>query len=281
MKTVKIVGVPEHFNLPWQLSIENGDFEKEGINLEWEDIPEGSGKMCQMLRNAEADIAIVLSEAIVKDIISGNPSSIVQVYVETPLVWGIHVAAASNYKKVADIEGKKIAISRMGSGSHLMAIVNAKKQGWNIENLSFEIINTVDGAVEALTNNKADYFLWEQFTTKPLVDKGIFRKIGTCPSPWPCFVVAISNEVLEKEPKLIAKILEVINTTTTEFKEIPSIDKTIALEYNQKIEDIKQWLAITEWSQKKLTKKEFDIIQNQLFELNIIDKKVTFETIVK
>ncbi len=28
MKTIKIAGVPEHFNLPWHLAIENGDFEK-------------------------------------------------------------------------------------------------------------------------------------------------------------------------------------------------------------------------------------------------------------
>ena len=31
MKQIKIVGVPEHFNLPWQLSIEKGDFEAKNI----------------------------------------------------------------------------------------------------------------------------------------------------------------------------------------------------------------------------------------------------------
>ncbi|MFB9081078.1 hypothetical protein ACFFWB_27375 [Flavobacterium procerum] len=33
MKTVKIAGVPEHFNLPWHLCIENGEFEEENIDL--------------------------------------------------------------------------------------------------------------------------------------------------------------------------------------------------------------------------------------------------------
>ena len=50
MKTIKIAGVPEHFNLPWHLAIDNGDFEKENIDLQWTDVPEGTGKMCQMLR---------------------------------------------------------------------------------------------------------------------------------------------------------------------------------------------------------------------------------------
>jgi ABC-type nitrate/sulfonate/bicarbonate transport system substrate-binding protein len=281
MKTIKIAGVPEHFNLPWHLSIENGDFEKENIDLQWTDVPEGTGKMCQMLRDKETDIAVILTEGIVKDIVAGNPSKIVQVYVESPLIWGIHVAAKSNYKTLADLENTKVAISRLGSGSQLMAYVNADNQGWKTDNLQFEIVNTIDGAVEALTNGTADYFMWERFMTKPLVDKGIFRRVADCPTPWPCFVIAVRDEVLEKQPKIISKILKIINQTTQEFKDIPSIDKTLASNYNQKIEDIQEWLSLTQWSQKSLTEKMLNKVQNQLFQLKIIDKKGTFDKIVK
>ena len=281
MKTIKIAGVPEHFNLPWHLAIENGDFEKENIDLQWTDVPEGTGKMCQMLREGETDIAVILTEGIVKDIVAGNRSKILQVYVESPLIWGIHVAANSNYKTLADLENKKVAISRLGSGSQLMAYVNADNQGWETDNLEFEIVNTIDGAVEALTNGTADYFMWERFMTKPLVDKGIFRRIADCPTPWPCFVIAVREEVLEKNPVLISKILAIINQTTEDFKEIPSIDKTLALKYHQKIEDIQEWLSLTQWSQKPLSAEMLNKVQNQLFQLKIIDKKGTFEDIVK
>lgn len=281
MKTIKIAGVPEHFNLPWHLSIENGDFEKENIDLQWTDVPEGTGKMCQMLRDSETDIAVILTEGIVKDIVAGNPSKIVQVYVESPLIWGIHVAAKSNYKTLADLENTKVAISRLGSGSQLMAYVNADNQGWKTDNLQFEIINTIDGAVEALRNGTADYFMWERFMTKPLVDKGIFRRIADCPTPWPCFVIAVREEFLKKNPVLISKILAIINQTTLEFKDIPSIDKTLASNYHQKIEDIQEWLSLTQWSQKPLIAEMLNKVQNQLFQLKIIDKKGTFEDIVK
>ncbi len=281
MKTIKIVGVPEHFNLPWQLCIENGEFEAANIDLQWTNIPEGTGKMCQMLRDEETDIAVILTEGIVKDIVGGNPSSIVQVYVESPLIWGIHVAANSKYKTLSDIENTKAAISRLGSGSQLMAYVNANNEGWKTEDLQFEIVNTIDGAVEALTNGTADYFMWERFMTKPLVDKGIFRRIGDCPTPWPCFVIAVRNEVLEKQPEVIAKILEIINNTTTQFKEIPNIDKTLAQNFHQKREDIQEWLSLTEWSQSPLSEKVLNKIQNQLFDLKIINKKGTFAAIVK
>ncbi len=281
MKTVRIAGVPEHFNLPWHLCIENGEFDEVAIDLQWTDVPEGTGKMCQMLREGETDIAVILSEGIVKDIAAGNDASIVQVYVQSPLIWGIHVDAKSDYHQLSDLENKKVAISRMGSGSHLMAVVNAKNQGWNIQNLQFEIVNTIDGAVEALSSGKADYFMWERFMTKPLVDSGTFRRIADCPTPWPCFVIAVRNEFLKANRHIISQILEIINNTTVEFKEIPSIDRTLATRYNQKLEDIQEWLKLTRWSQKQLDKNTFDKIQNQLFDLHLITEKRSYETVVK
>ncbi|WP_306568179.1 substrate-binding domain-containing protein [Flavobacterium lindanitolerans] len=281
MKAIKIAGVPEHFNLPWHLCLENGEFEAQNIDLKWTDVPEGTGKLCQMLRNGETDIAVILTEGIIKDIVSGNPSKIVQVYVQSPLIWGIHVGAASHYKTLSDLKGTKAAISRIGSGSQLMAYVNAHNQGWKTESLQFEIVNTIDGAVEALTAGTADYFMWERFMTKPLVDKGIFRRIADCPTPWSCFVIAVRNEILETQPETIKTILGIINQTTEEFKDIPSIDKTLSSRYNQKIEDIQEWLALTEWSQKTLDDKTLNNVQNQLLELSIIDKKGTFADIAQ
>ena len=280
MKTIKIAGVPEHFNFPWKMAIENGDFKNENIDLQWSDIPEGTGKMCQMLRDGETDMAVILTEGIVKDINAGNPSKIVQIYVESSLIWGVHVAQKSNFYSIANLENKKAAISRLGSGSQLMAYVNANNQGWKSENLKFEIVNTIDGAVESLTNGDSDYFMWEKFMTKPLVDKGIFRKIGDCPTPWPCFVIAVREEVLKNDFETISKILQIINLQTSKFKLIKNIDIVLAENFNQKTKDIQDWLLITEWSQSNLSEKTLNKIQNQLFALKIIDKKGTFTKIV-
>lgn len=281
MKTVKIVGVPEHFNLPWHLCIENGEFDEVGIDLQWTDVPEGTGKMCQMLKENETDIAILLTEGVIKDIAAGNDCSIVQIFVESPLIWGIHVDAKSNFKQLSDLEGKKAAISRFGSGSHLMSFINAQNQNWDTKTLPFEIVNNIDGAVESLSSGKADYFMWERFTTKPLVDQGTFRRIADCPTPWPCFVIAVRNEFLLNNESTVELILEIINNTTIEFKEIPSINRTLASRYNQKLEDIQEWLRLTRWSQKQLDKNTFDLVQNKLFDLNLIENKASYEKAIK
>lgn len=280
MKTIRIAGVPEHFNLPWHLCIESGEFEEVGLDVQWTDVPEGTGKMCQMLRNNETDLAIILTEGIVKDITDGNESSIIQQYVQSPLIWGIHVDKNASYSTVSDLENTKVAISRPGSGSHLMAVVNAEKQNWNTANLEFEIVNNVDGAIDALSTGKAAYFMWEKFTTKPLVDNGIFKRIGECPTPWPCFVIAVRNEFLANNKTIVEQILDIINTTTEEFKFIPSIDRNLAERYGQKLEDIQLWLSKTQWSQKQLDEKTFNVIQNQLFKLNLIKNKLEYAKVV-
>ena len=276
MKTIKIAGVPEHFNLPWQLAIENNEFKNQNVDLQWTNVPEGTGKLCQMLRNNETDLAVILTEGIIKDILAGNPSKLVQVYIQSPLIWGIHVAHHSKYQSLKDLKDARCAISRKGSGSELMAYVNAHNQKWSTNDLKFEIINTIDGAVEALTNEKADYFMWERFMTKPLVDQGIFRRLDDCLTPWPSFVIVATDKLLKENPEVVQKVLEIINTKTATFKEIPGINATLATRFNQKTEDIEDWISRTEWSQEPIDTDMLNNVQNQLLEFGIIDKKGTF-----
>ena len=250
MKNVRIGGVPEHFNYAWYLALKQGHFKPHNINVRWKDYFGGTGQMTKALRENEIDIAVILTEGIIKDITEGSPCKIVQVFVESPLIWGIHVAEKSTYKELSDLKSQRAAISRFGSGSHLMAYVNALEQGWDAaKDLKFEVVKDLDGAVEALTNENADYFMWEKFTTKPLVDQQTFRRLGDCPTPWPCFVIAVRDEFITNEKETLQAVLEVINSITAGFKDIPEIDGIISKRYEQKIEDVKNWLALTEWSQ--------------------------------
>ncbi|NNF18611.1 MAG: ABC transporter substrate-binding protein [Flavobacteriaceae bacterium] len=273
MKKVNVIGVPEHFNLPWHLAIEEGAFEDRGIDLQWTDIPEGTGRMCDMLEAGEADLAIVLTEGIVKKITEGLEAKIVREYISTPLQWGIHVAAESHYQKVEELQHARAAISRFGSGSHLMAFVNARQQGWDTKSLKFKEIQHLEGAIEALSNKEADYFMWEHFTTKPLVDEGIFRRLGDCPTPWPCFVIAANDRFLEKEHGTLEHILEIMDNYTGEFRNIPSIDRTLSNRYGQQLEDIRIWLSSTRWSQKQISEEVIENVSNTLLYLKLIDEK--------
>ena len=282
MINLKIGGVPEHFNYPWYITLKNKEYTKHNINLRWQDFHGGTGQMCKALREGTVDIAIVLTEGIIKDIAAGNPSKIVQTYVKSPLIWGIHVTAKSSFKSISDLENATIAISRYGSGSHLMAIVNAYNQGWDISNLKFKVVKDLQGGIDALSNGSADYFMWEHFTTKPYVDNGIFRRIDDCPTPWPCFVIAVRDEVLQNNSNDVKNILKVINNITRDFKEINQVDKILAKRYQQKEADIQKWLAITEWNDSEpITTELISEIQNKMKTFNVISKKKDPELFIK
>lgn len=278
---INICGVPEHFNLPWQLGIQSGAFEKKGITLNWKNVPEGTGKMCEMLKNEETDIAIILTEGVLKDISNGNPCVIVQKYVETPLVWGVHIPYNFCFKNIQDLKNEKIAISRLGSGSHLMSMLWAQKNNWDFNQNTYEIVNTLKGAQESLSNNEATVFLWEKFMTKPLVDANVFKKVEDFPTPWPCFVIAVREDFLKKNNLVVSKILEEINFITKSFKDIPEIEKLIASTYNLKEEDVKDWLQITEWSQENFEETEIDAIQSKLMEVNILKEIIEYKKLIK
>ncbi|MFW5726851.1 MAG: ABC transporter substrate-binding protein, partial [bacterium] len=81
MQTIRVTGVPEQFNLPWHLAIEEGKFEVSNIDLQWQMAPGGTGAMMQALANDEADIAIALTEGVVTSIIKGTQARILQLYV--------------------------------------------------------------------------------------------------------------------------------------------------------------------------------------------------------
>jgi len=103
--TLRIGGVPEHFNLPWHMALEEGMFLKENIHVEWIEFPEGTGAMNKALREKKIDAAVILTGGVIKDIANGNPSKIVQLYVSSPLQWGVHVAANSNFKDISTLCG--------------------------------------------------------------------------------------------------------------------------------------------------------------------------------
>lgn len=274
MLNLTLGGVPEHFNYPWYLTLKNKEYHRYNINLRWKDFPGGTGDMCKALRTGEVDIAITLTEGIIKDITEGNPAKILQTYVKTPLIWGIHVNANSQYSSISDLKDKRIAISRFGSGSHLMAIVNAHNQGWDINSLDFHVVHNLEGGIRSIQKDETDYFLWEYFTTKPYVDNGIFKRIDNCPTPWPCFVIAVRNEIVEKYPDQLRNILNVINRQNSTFKSIENIESILSSRYEQKLEDIEKWLSITEWNHENPISSKFILeIQNKLIEFNVIKEQ--------
>lgn len=246
--TLRVGGVPEHFNLPWHLAMEAGEFAKRGLEIKWKDFKGGTGQMTQALRDDEVDACVVLTEGIVTDIVKGNPAKIISIYVTTPLIWGVHTGADNPLVAYTDIFTHKYAISRFGSGSHLMAIIDAKSKQKALDEDQFVIVQDLDGALKALTSLEADVFYWEKFTTKPYVDSRQLRRIGQFVTPWPCFVIAATNKILRDQPENVIRMLRTIHDLCDGFMMDDSMTQLVSERYGLVQSDVELWYHSTEWA---------------------------------
>ena len=242
---LRIGGVPEHFNLPWRLAVADDAFGKTGVR--YSEHPQGTGELTRALRDGELDLALVLTEGAVLDVLKYDANRLVKVYVESPLTWGIHVAANSDIKRVGDIRCRRIAISRYGSGSHLISIVDAIKRGWRVEEMLFSLVDDLDGARRALASGLADVFLWERHMTQPFVDNGEFRRVGQRIAPWPAFVVSARRELLASRANDIREVLDVVARYARNFKRRKTAAKLVAHTYGLELAGARTWLADVRW----------------------------------
>lgn len=246
--TIRIGGVPEHFNLPIHLAIEQGAFQQRGLEMEWTTFKGGTGQMTEALRNDTIDVCILLTEGIIKDIIAGNPSKIISNYVISPLIWGIHTAADNPLHRHMDIYDKRYAISRFGSGSHLMAIVDANREDRQLQAEQFNVIRNLDGALESLAKHETDVFYWEKYTTKPYVKSGQLKRVGEFLTPWPCFVIAATDKVLREQPDNIIRMLRTIHDATDAFMQDESVIELVSERYGITAKNAARWYHSTEWA---------------------------------
>ena len=242
---MKIAGVPEPFNLPLRLAIEDGVFDDDPV--EYIDYPGGTGAMTAALAAGEIDAAILLTEGGVYDIARGSDNRLVKVFVESPLVWGIHVAAGSQLESPADVEGTRVAISRCGSGSHLIAIVDAIERGFETSAMSFVVVDNIDGARKALAAGDADIFLWEKHMTQPLVDNGEFRRTGERVVPWPAFSVSVRKGYAESHGATLRRVFEETWRYTRQLLDRADRVPLVSSRYGVSETDADRWLSTVRW----------------------------------
>ncbi len=285
MIQLRMGGVPEHFNLPWRLAIEEGLFSDIGIgedvSVEWTDYPGGTGAMNKALRAGKLDMATILTEGIVADMIQGNSSKILKIHVQTPLNWGLFVSQSSRFQDINDLRTARYAVSRMGSGSHLMAYVHAIEQGWDVNNLSFVVLNNLDGMREGLRNGQADVFMWEKVMTQPYVSSGELRRVGVCPTPWPGFVLVARNEIIEKYPQVLQAMCDAMNHFCRSVKSRPELAVTIAQRYGLQLTDVEPWLRETEWATtNQIDPKMLEDVMEKLLQAGVITHAVATSELV-
>ena len=167
--------VPEHFSTPLH-------FAKRHFSapIELLPFPSGTGAMISALQDHSIDVAVGLTEGWVAGLALAAAANetfaygLVGTYVESPLRWAVSTGAGREDlateqdpgEWVKGLKGKKMGVSRVGSGSYVMGYMMADKLGFldpEGENEPFEVVplETFEKLRGGVVDGKADFFLCE------------------------------------------------------------------------------------------------------------------------
>ncbi|SAM69311.1 uncharacterized protein UBRO_00663 [Ustilago bromivora] len=264
--------VPEHFAVPL-LQLADTPWGQQNLNLVSQ--PSGTGQMLTSLDASNSDgqqidVAVALTEALITGIAKGRDDyKLVGSYVRTSLNWAVITGTSSyaeKYKSISDLKGTKIGISRIGSGSQIMASVMALQHGWNTSaegkggEIEFKVNDTFQNLRDGV-NGKEPYdtscFMWEWYTTKPYADSGEVRFIGSVPTPWPSWTIAASsNTALKSDDGRSGKLNEFLDKLQESIKQFANPEtrkngeakKFIVNLHKYKEEDVESWLQTVRWA---------------------------------
>lgn len=245
---IRIAGVPEHFNLPWMLGLERRAFVRAGIELHWSTVPEGTGAMSQMLDEGAIDVALMVTEGAVRYLLNSGKGKILAGYVDSSLTWGVHVGATTEVNEAAQLKGARFAISRPNSGSHLAALAYAREKDLPLAENELLTVNDLPGAETMMAGADPVAFLWERYTTKPLVDRGVFRLVDEFRNTWPAFVIVASEAIVQEQGPALGRMLKVVRDQAKGLMSKRTAPEMVAHRYGLQLEDAKAWFAQTQWN---------------------------------
>ncbi|ERF76660.1 hypothetical protein EPUS_04480 [Endocarpon pusillum Z07020] len=228
---LRIGYVPEHYLLPLHLST-------FPFPVQLVPFPSGTGHMITSFRSDSIDLAIGLTEGWVAGLLTPQGQrergyKIVGRWVQNPLRWAIVTGRnREDIGGLADLQThRKVGVSRLGSGSHIMASVLAQQEGWSSSSgqsktLDIVPLGPLSDLIAGVTGKEcadptADFFMWEHFTTKPhFHPKGSpLKKIGEIYTPWPSWHIAASEKRFPRpeSDEMLAKVFEVLDRGIKRF----------------------------------------------------------------
>ncbi|RCI16789.1 hypothetical protein L249_2025 [Ophiocordyceps polyrhachis-furcata BCC 54312] len=215
---LRIGFVPEHFSAPLHFAQKY-----YGLDATLIPFPSGTGHMVTAMRAGEIDVGIGLTEGWIAGLgregVEGDGGyRLVGTYVETPLRWAISTGAQRNdLTSIDSLRGRRIGISRPGSGSQVMGYVLADEQGWLSSSSSSQeapfsdtvVLDTFERLREAVNSDAADFFMWEHFTSKRFHDSGEIRRIGDMLTPWSSWKIVASTALAPRHGCLDSRLRSV------------------------------------------------------------------------
>nr|ODN89528.1 hypothetical protein L203_02239 [Cryptococcus depauperatus CBS 7841] len=257
---IKVGWHREHFLSPLLQWVEKD----QGQTVELVECPGGTGEMQVKLKNGEIDLCIALTDALIAGLANGQTSyKLVGQYIASPLRWAVITGKDSQYNAVDDLKGTCFGISRLGRKSDPVSKVGLQSCDRQCIDL-FQVNGQFKPLRDSVNSGETSAFLWEWFTTKPYVDSGEVRFIGSVYTPWPCWHIAASPNVPSEAIKSFLASLEPFvqrfnSPAAREYENVEFVHNF----FGHQREDVVEWLQSVEWAES-LAEVKIDVLSETL-----------------
>lgn len=219
--------------MPLELGIKQGAFAKNGIDVEVVDLG-GASKIYQALIAGSIDMSLAAGTD-VPFILKGVPETAVGAIAITPALLGIIVPANSPVHTLADLKGKKIGVSTLGSLTQWVALEAVHKAGLTPKDITIVTDgSTTPPQIAALETGQVDaqvsavalgWNLEEQKKGRLLASASEF--VG----PFLLNAIYARNDFIKEHPEAVSDFLkgwyETVNYMATHRAETIAFEKTI------------------------------------------------------
>lgn len=202
--------VPQAFSfVPLDVGVKNGIFKKNGLEIEASAFG-GDAKMQQALAADSIDIGIGSGPAMAF-IVKGAPIKGVAAMAGRPLLLTLAVRTDGSVQTVADLKGKKIGVSTVGSLTYWVADELSRQQGWGTGGIAITPVGAFKPMLAALKTKQIDGMVTDVATAYELEKSGegkILFRFGDLVKDFHIHVIFATNKAIASRPEPIRAFLK-------------------------------------------------------------------------
>lgn len=191
-----------------EVGVKEGIYAKHGIDAETLNLA-GAAKAHQALLAGSADIELGSGTELMY-VAKGSPTKGVATLAGPPLGFAIMVAKDGGINSVADLKGKLIGVSTVGSLSDWLPTEIARRQGWGSDGIRRAALGSQDGLTGALISHNVDGIIGGTQTGYRLEQAGSGRILTTFGPLIPDFIahmIVASDTFIAAHPDTLKRFL--------------------------------------------------------------------------
>jgi len=277
--------VPQAFGFtPLNVGIEKGIFKKHGLDVEAVDFG-GAPRLAQGLISNAVDMGLG-SGPDMANIVKGATIKAVGASAGAPMELTITVGTKSNISTVAELKGRGISVSQIGSLTGWLVSTLSAQQGWGRDGIKLVVMNPMSAVLSALVSNEVDGITLDLSTALKMQNENhgkLLVKFGDYIKDFHLYVIFATDDLIAKRPQAVRNYLAGWYETIAWMK----ANKTEAVAIAARVQNVDPAIVAGTYdvmmpvfsTDGKFNDKALAVLARSFVELGLLDKEPDTKTL--